>query len=131
MQLFDQVVAAQISLRVSPSHDSIGNRHLASLVTLDPLWSGEIMLAIRELYALDQPLGKPLLRDGFTLVSSAIDDEELASTLLPDTTGSSLLLIKSTLDTKSVKCPIFLIVRGWHKDRAGCILLGSHLLKEA
>ena len=89
------------------------------------------MLFIRELYALDQPLGNLLLRDGFTLVLSAIVDEELASTLLPDTTGSSQVLIKSTHDTESVMCPIFLIVHGWHKDKVGHVLHGSHLQKEA
>ena len=41
-----------------------------------------------ELYALAQPLGKPLLRDGFTLVPFTIGNEELGGTLLPDTTGS-------------------------------------------
>ena len=52
-------------------------------------------------------------------------------TLLPDTIGSLQVLTKSMLDTESVKCPIFLNVNGWHKDRVECILLGSHLRKEA
>ena len=78
-------MAAQNGMRVSFGHISIGDCHLAGLVTLDPLWSGEVTLVIRELYALDQPLGKPLFRDGFTLVSATICDEELGSTLLPDT----------------------------------------------
>ena len=59
------------------------------------------MLVKRELYALDQPLGKLLLRDGFTLVSSAIGDEELGSALLPDITGSSQILVESISDTES------------------------------
>ena len=96
-------------MRVSPCHINIGDGHLACLVTVYPLWSGEIALVIRELYALDQPLGKPLLRDGFTLVSSIIGDEELGSALLPDITGSLQVLITSTSDTESAKCPIFLM----------------------
>ena len=42
------------------------------------------MPVISELNALDQPFGKPLLRDGFKLVSSAIGNEELDSALLPN-----------------------------------------------
>ena len=111
---------------------------------MTPSGNGKVVLVISKLNALyqplgkpllrdalDQPLGKPLLRDGFTLVLSAIGDEELGSVLLLDITGSLQVFIKSTFDTESPKCPILLIVHSWHKDRAGCVLFGSHLWKEA
>ena len=90
------------------------------------------MLVIRELYPLDQPLGKPLLRDGFTFVSSAIGDKELVSALLPDITGVFCRhSLKACLTQSYAKCSIFLIVHSWHKGRAGCVLLGNNLRKEA
>ena len=64
------------------------------------------MFVIRELYAFNQPFGKPLLRDGFTLVTSAVDNEELGSALLPDITSS-------------------------HKDRAQRVRLDGYLEEEA
>ena len=56
-------------------------------MTLDPIWSGAVILVISVPYAFDQPFGESLLRDGFTLVSSAIGDEELASKICPTGTG--------------------------------------------
>ena len=98
------------------------------LVALDPLWSGEVVLVIRELYAFDQPFGKLLLRDGFTLVSSTVGDEELSSALLPEITSSLQVLVQVAFDTESAKRPIRLVV---HKDRTEHVLLGGSLGEEA
>ena len=48
-------------------------------------------------------LGESLLTDGFTLVSSAIGDEELDSAQAPDITGSLQVLVQSMSDVKSVE----------------------------
>ena len=87
-------------LRVSPYHINIDDCHLAGLVILDPIWSGEVVFVIRELYAFDQPFEKLLLRDGLTPVSSAVGDKELGRALLPDITGSPQILVQSASDTE-------------------------------
>ena len=72
---------------VSPRHVGIDSCHLAGLVTLHLIWSGEVILVISVPYAFDQPFREPLLRDGFTFVLSAIGDEELGCALAPDITA--------------------------------------------
>ena len=83
------------------------------------------------LYAFIQPFGELLLRDGFTLVSSTIEDKELGSTLVPEITGSPQVLIQSASDTGYAECPILLVVHCWQKDWAGCVRLGGYLGEEA
>ena len=71
-------------LRLRYRHISIGDSHLAGVVTFNAYWSGEFILGVRELNALNLTFGKPLLGDGFTLALSAVGDKELGSALLPD-----------------------------------------------
>ena len=66
------------------------------LVTFDPLQNGEVVLVISELNAIDEPLGKPLLK-------------RWAWAPLPDISGSLSVLIKSMSNIVSGQCPTFLI----------------------
>ena len=90
-------------------------------MALDPIWHGEVVLVIRELYAFDQPFQKPLRRDGFTLVSSALGDKELGSALLPDITSPTQVLIQRVSDTEPAKRLIHLAVHCRNKDRVGWV----------
>ena len=74
-------------------------------MALDPIWYGVFVLVIRHLNPFDQPFGKPLLRDGFNFVLSAVGNEELGSALLPDLTGSPQVLVQSVSDKESAKRP--------------------------
>ena len=53
------------------SHVSICDSHLAGLVALDPIGSGEVMLVVCIFNALDQLAGKLLLGDGFAFTCAS------------------------------------------------------------
>ena len=60
--------------------------------------TGEFIFGVRVFNAFHQPIGKPLIGDGFTLALSATGDKELGIALLPEIAHLPMVLVQSVLD---------------------------------